>query len=267
MAIPGSYAILLPNGDRRPAQGEVMLSAEARQCIDQYWADELAILPDLLHSQALMVLPLSESSDSFCFVFQHQAFTCVRVPPSYYEHLHQAISPHDHASLLMPAWWQRALATTPHRAVGPAYLGYADAEQFRPDTRHPARLLTPVDAAALAAFASTVGPLAWKHSGLGESPQAIAGCWEGDRLVAAAGYTVWGGTLAHIGVTTHPACRGSGYGGSVVSAIGLHALERSYLLQYRTLCANSASMAIAAALAFEAYATTLFIALGTAPGG
>jgi RimJ/RimL family protein N-acetyltransferase len=244
-----------------------MLSAEAIQRIDQYWAEELAIAPAVLHSQALMVLPLPESSAAFCFVFEHQPFTCVRVPPSSYEHLHQAISPHDHASLLMPAWWQRVLRATPHRAVGPAYLSYADAEPFRSVIRHPARLLTPDGRAALAAFASAVGPLAWQHSGLGHEPQPIAGCWEGDRLVAAAGYTLWGGALAHIGVTTHPERRGSGYGRSVVSAIGRHALERGYVLQYRTLCANSASMAIAAALGFEAYATTLFIALDTAPGG
>jgi RimJ/RimL family protein N-acetyltransferase len=244
-----------------------MVSAEAIQRIDQYWAEELAISPDLLHSQALMVAPLPASSASFSFVFRHHAFTCVRVPASYFEDLRQVISSHDRPSLLTPAWWQRALATTPHRAVGPAYLGYADAEQFRPDTRRPARLLTPDDAAALAAFASAVGPLAWEHSGLGHEPQPIAGCWEQGRLVAAAGYTVWGGTLAHIGVTTHPASRGSGYGRSVVSAIGRHALERGYVLQYRTLCANSPSMAIAAALGFEAYATTLFIALDTAPGG
>jgi GNAT superfamily N-acetyltransferase len=244
-----------------------MMSAEAIQRVDQYWAGQLAISPDLLHSQALLVVPLPEGSDSFCFVFQHHAFTCVRVPPSYYEDLHKIISPRDHTELLTPAWWQRAIATTPHQALGPAYLGYADAQQFWPIVRHPTRLLTPADSAPLAVFANAVGPIAWEHSGLGEAPQPIAGCWEDDRLVAAAGYTVWGATLAHIGVTTHPALRGSGYGRSVVSAIGRHALERGYVLQYRTLCANSPALAIAAALGFQAYATTLFLAFEAAPSG
>jgi len=242
-------------------RGELVLSVEASRRIDQYWADQLGISPGLLHSQELIVAPLPESSDAYCSVFHHQAFTCIRVPPPSYEYLHPIISPKDRPSLLTPAWWERALATTPHRAVGPAYLGYAGAEQLRPDVRHPARLLTPDDVAALAAFARGVGPLAWEHSGLGHEQQPIAGCWEDGRLVAAAGYRVWGGTLAHIGVTTHPAYRGGGYGRSVVSAIGLHALERDYVLQYRTLCSNTPSLAIAAALGFEAYATTLFIAL------
>jgi hypothetical protein len=244
-----------------------MISAETQQRVDQYWAGQLTIAPDVLHSQALLVVPLPEPSASYCFVFQHQAFTAVCVPPPYYNYLQQTIRAQTRTSLLAPAWWQRAIATTPHHASGPAYLGYVDAQQFRPVIRHPARLLTPADSAALAVFADAVGPIAWEHSGLGEEPQPIAGCWEGDRLVAAAGYTVWEATLAHIGVTTHPAMRGSGYGRSVVSIIGQHALEHSYVPQYRTLCANSPSLAIAAALGFQSYATTLFIALDAPPSG
>jgi hypothetical protein len=244
-----------------------MMSVEALQRIDQYWADQLAISPDLLRSQALVVLPLPASSDSFCFVFQHQGFTCVRVPPSHYDSLHQIIAPDNHMQLLTPAWWQRAIATTPYQAIGPAYLGYADAVQFRPLIRHPARLLTPADTAALAVFASAVGPVAWEHSGLDEGPQPIAACWEGDRIVAAAGYTVWGEILAHIGVTTHPGLRSGGYGKSVVSVISQNALERGYVLQYRTLQSNSSSLAIAEALGFQAYATTMFIAFGATSHG
>jgi GNAT superfamily N-acetyltransferase len=178
--------------------------------------------------------------------------------------MYRAARSEDRAALLAPAWWQHALAPTGLEAIGPAYLGYADTQQLRPILRHPTRLLTPADAAALEAFAGAVGAVAWEHSGLGK-PQPIAGCWEEDRLVAAAGYAVWGTALAHIGVTTHPAFRGGGYGTSVVSAIGRYALERGYVLQYRTLRENSPSMAIAGALGFQEYATTLFIRLDAAP--
>jgi RimJ/RimL family protein N-acetyltransferase len=242
-----------------------MISAEALQRVDQYWIGQLAISPDALHSLTLLIIPHPEPSNSYCFVFQQRAFTCVRLPATLYDSLHQAIRRQDPVILLTPAWWQRALATTRHEAIGPAYLGYADAQQFQPSIRHPTRLLTPADTAGLEAFASAVGPVAWEHSGLGEEPQPIAGCWEHDQLVAAAGYTIWGAALAHIGVATHPAFRGSGYGTSVVSTIGQHALEQNYVLQYRTLLANSASLAIAEALRFQAYATTLFIALEIAP--
>jgi GNAT superfamily N-acetyltransferase len=194
-------------------------------------------------------------------VFQHQAFTCVRVPPTLYGQLQEAISSQDRAILLAPEWWLEALPTIEQRTFGAAYLGYADALGFRPVIRHPTRMVSPVDSAALEQFASAVGQVAWEHSGLGEQPQPIAGCWQEDRLVAAAGYTVWGGALAHIGVTTDPAARGAGYGRSVVSAIGQHALEHGYVLQYRTLLANHPSLAIAAAVGMQAYATTLFLNL------
>jgi RimJ/RimL family protein N-acetyltransferase len=220
-----------------------MISAESTQQVDRYWAGQLTIPPDAL-----------------------QSFTCVRVPPTLYDHLRQAIGSQDSAILVTPDWWQRTLAKTNIEAIGPAYLGYADAQQFRPVIRHPARLLTPVDSAALAAFAADVGPVAWEHSGLGKEPQLIVGCWQEERLVAAAGYTVWGEALAHIGVTAHPAFLGAGYGKSAVSAIGRHALEHGYVLQYRTLLANRRSIAIAEALGFQAYATTLFVALDPAAG-
>jgi RimJ/RimL family protein N-acetyltransferase len=241
-----------------------MTSVESLHRVDHFWASQLAITPDLLYSQKLLVLANYDTRDSSCRVFQHHTFICVHVPQTHYDRLHQTIGRQDRAHLLTPAWWQQALGTTHREVIGPAYLGYADARQFRPLTRHPTRLLTPSDSAALAAFATTVGPRAWEHSGLGERSQPIAGCWQGDRLVAAAGYTVWGATLAHIGVTADPAVRGSGYGTSVVSAIGNHALENQYVLQYRTLHVNQPSLAIAAALGFQAYATTLVIRLGAA---
>ena len=242
-----------------------MTSAESRQRIDNFWASQLAITPDLLYSQMLLVAPHPDPNNSSCFVFQHYTFTCVNVPQNHYDHLHQTIGPQDRARLLTPQWWQQALGTTRLEAIGPAYLGYADAQQFRPLIRHPPRLLMPSDSAAFAMFATIVGAVAWEHSGLGEGSQPIAGCWQEERLVAAAGYRVWGAALAHIGVTTDPAVRGSGYGTSVASAIGEHALENQYVLQYRTLHANRPSLAIAAALGFQAYATTLVIRLGAAP--
>jgi RimJ/RimL family protein N-acetyltransferase len=242
-----------------------MMLAGTIEQIDQYWAGQLAISPDVLRSSGLLVLALPEPSASHCFVFQRQAFTCIYLPSALYGHLHETIRQQDPAILLTPSWWQRALAAAPHQAIGPAYLGYADAQQFRPAIRHPARLLTSADSAALALFADAIGPIAWEHSGLGKQPQPIAGCWGEERLVAAAGYTTWGATIAHIGVATDPAAGGQGYGRSVVSAIGEHALEHGYALQYRTLLANSPSMAIARALGFQAYAITLFIALDAAP--
>src|SRR5947199_4170938 len=92
--------------------------------------------------------------------------TGVHVPQTTLSRLHQTIGRQDRAHLLAPAWWQQALGTPHQEAIGPAYLGYADRQQFRLLTRHPTRLLTPSDTAALAAFASTVGPVPGNRVGL-----------------------------------------------------------------------------------------------------
>ena len=238
-----------------------MISAESRRRVDHYWSGQLAIATELLDSQELLVLPNPDPADAACRVFQHRACTCVHVPHPHYDRLRQAIERQDRARLLTPEWWRQVFGETRLAAIGPAYLGYADARDFRPAFRHPARLLIPSDAAALAAFAGTVGAVAWEHSGLGKEAQPIVGCWQEGRLVAAAGYTLWGAALAHIGVATDPAVRGAGYGTAAVSAIGEHALASGYVLQYRTLRANRPSMAIAAALGFQSYATTLVLRL------
>lgn len=243
-----------------------MTSAESRQRIDHFWASQLAITPDLLYSHMLLVVPHPDPNHSSCLVFQHHTFTCIHVPQIHYDYLHQTVGPQDHAQLLTPEYWQQFFGTIYLETIGPAYLGYADAQHFRSLIRHPTRLLTPSDSPTLAAFASSVGAVAWEHSGLGEGSQPITGCWQEERLVAAAGYRVWGAALAHIGVTTDPAVRGTGYGTSVVSAIGKHALENGYVLQYRTLYANRPSIAIATALDFQSYATTLVIRLRAATG-
>jgi hypothetical protein len=46
---------------------------------------------------------------------------------------------------------------------------------------------------------------------LGQNP--AAGVYSRERLVALAGYEVWGGYIAHIGLVTHLRYRGRGYAG------------------------------------------------------
>jgi GNAT superfamily N-acetyltransferase len=236
-----------------------MTLAESIDRVHVYWARQLAITPAMLLSSQLSLVPHPEASTgSYIMVFQHRSFTCLRVPSSQYNAIAYAIRQPD-AAPLSPKWWQQLLNDSFAEAIGPAYLGYADSTDFRPTESSSIRLLTPEDDPALRAFAVAVGSVAWEHSGLGDEPQPIVGYWDTNRLVAAAGYTVWGEALAHIGVTTHPAFRGHGYGRAVVSGIGQHALAHGYVLQYRTLLANTPSLAIAAALGFQAYGTSLFI--------
>ncbi|HUU59364.1 MAG TPA: GNAT family N-acetyltransferase [Phycisphaerae bacterium] len=110
------------------------------------------------------------------------------------------------------------------------------------------------------------GETEWEHSGIQFGRPPICGRFEGDTLVAAASYEVWGQRIAHIGVVTHPQHRGKGFGKSVVAAISKCALATRLILQYRTLADNAPSMAIARSFGFQPYARTISVGVGATDG-
>ena len=79
--------------------------------------------------------------------------------------------------------------------------------------------------------------------------------------MALAGYELWGEHIAHIAVVTHPEHRGQRYGTCVVSLLAETVLTQGLIPQYRTLCANAPSIAIATALGFVAYSENLAVRL------
>ena len=143
-------------------------------------------------------------------------------------------------------------------AVGPAYLGYAEAT---PPPEHPARVVGAEDASALAAMRQECDPAEWMHGG-SDLPRPCSAVFVDARIVALAGYEVWGGTVAHLYAITHPAFRGHGFGRSAVAHLAGRALAAGLLPQYRTLASNRASMRLAESLGFHAYATSMAVRLG-----
>lgn len=81
------------------------------------------------------------------------------------------------------------------------------------------------------------------------------------ELAAVAGYEVWDGCIAHLNILTHPARRGRGFGREAVAALARTALDRGLVPQYRVLADNAPSLAVAAAVGFQPYATSLALRL------
>jgi predicted GNAT family acetyltransferase len=81
------------------------------------------------------------------------------------------------------------------------------------------------------------------------------------ELLAAASAPDDGPGVASVGVVTHSAWRGKGYGTAVVSALTADRLANGVVLHYQTLRANAASVAIARALGYHDLATALGIRL------
>lgn len=203
-----------------------MLTDESVAVIEQFWAADHGCSVEALRRDEIVVTPHGRG----IFIWSRQG-AVVALPPS--------------------------LAV--ERVVGPAFIGYADRATFVGGDEGGARLLGDGDRDAVAALREACEPVAWDNGGPSPATIATVGAFRGDALAALASYELWGERIAHIGIVTHPAHRGRGLGKAAVSALSRIIIERGLVAQYRTLLANAPSMAIARALGFQRWATTLSI--------
>jgi len=187
------------------------------------------------------------------------------VPDDWYERVAGRVGWRPPAEVFDVSLLRQVFGSAVDRVIGPAWLGYADASDFRPAPTLGARLLAGQDLAQLERLAAACGTTAWEHSGIDSAHPPIFGCFAGEVLAGAGTLARWGDRLLHLGVVTHPHYRGRGYGKAVVSAMTAHGLAMGGVLQYRTLQANLPSLAIARTLGFQHVALTLAVRL-TPPG-
>jgi GNAT superfamily N-acetyltransferase len=194
-------------------------------------------------------------------VVAHPPACVVAVPPDWYEPAVAGLGHRPPPAVFDEAVLRRVFGDAVRRVVGPAWLGYADAVDFRPAPTMGARLLSDQDLAALRGLAAACGPTEWEHAGIDPACPPLYGCHAGEVLAAAGTLQRWGTRLLHVGIVTHPAQRGRGYGKAVVSAMTADGLASGGVVQYRTLQANLPSVGIARALGFQRFALTLAVRL------
>jgi ribosomal protein S18 acetylase RimI-like enzyme len=227
------------------------LSEEGLRRIDAFWAKGVGCLPEDFHKKGVGVTAGEASGELYAHIFHRLEWIQVDCSPSIYGEVRSAVQGRAPEEMFEPAFWRAALGARVERILGPTYLGYKDvAEEVPIDPR--VRLLGMDEGALLDQLRHGVTAQEWEHSGL-EDCQSIAGYFLDGRLVAAAGYEVWGGTLAHICVTTHAGLRGRGYARACVQSSTEEALNSGLVAQYQTLFENEASIAVARALEFEEY--------------
>lgn len=237
-----------------------MLSSETSTRLDDYWAGKLGCASEALRGEQNLVvaLPANDGSD-YARVFRRGACRVLTCSPSLLPPLarENRLRPNDldDATFLRSALDGRVI-----ELFSRVYLGYADT-MLPGHAESRARLLCANDIPALDELRVSVSPREWEHSGI-DSSQPVAGCFVDSELVAAAGHEVWGGWIAHIGVITAPRYRNHGYGRTAVAAIANHAIGRGLVAQYQTLGSNAASMAVAFALGFCAYAEYTYAVVG-----
>jgi len=234
-----------------------MLNPSVVTIANAYWASHLGCSPHSLFAAPLSIQihggDLADYWGAFA-MFRHGA-AIVSLPSTCADKLKGLLSP-----VLVgcsPDSFARSLDPVASVVIGPASIGYATAVH-RPE--HPARPLTPGDVVALRALQQACDATEWEHGGCAADSRA-SGVFAKDHLVAVASYEVWGGTIAHVSVITHPDFRGQGLGRSAVAHVARRAILSDLLPQYRTLESNAGSIRIAESLGFQHYATSMAVRL------
>lgn len=222
------------------------------QPIDAFWSDTFFGCPPGAYAGPANAVCAHRHLAGYAgfFILRIHEKYVLSVPPPWLPQARK-IAENPELDLFSQAVWADHLPE--FRYIGPAWVGYADAPPPAPP--EDIALLPPGQAEeALHALARACGPEAWGHSGIDGASEAIAAKYDGERLVSAAGYHLWGKTIAHIGIVTDPAYRGRGYARQVLARITADILQKGLIPQYRTLCANGPAIRAAKACGFAEYA-------------
>jgi GNAT superfamily N-acetyltransferase len=131
--------------------------------------------------------------------------------------------------------------------LGAASLAFADHGTVAPVTPEDARPATETDVEAVLSQCSVEER---DESGLPDMDRRWVALGEDGEPAGAAGYAVWGGELAHIGVAVAAASRGEGLGTRAARAATAHAIGHGLVVQWRCRQENLASMRVGERLGF-----------------
>lgn len=234
-----------------------MLPAPAVSIASAYWASHLGCAEAELFSERLRVVPHGADLADYWGVFAlfRSGATLVSAPKARLDLIRECL-----ATLPLPLTPNELIASLSKvavKVVGPAMVAYA---QEVPLPLHAVRDVEESDSPALNQLQQSCTPEEWEHGG-SSIKRGCSGVFLDQQLVATAGCEMWGSSVAHISVVTHPEFRGRGFGRSAVAHVARSAIDDGLLPQYRALESNGASIRLAESLGFRRYATSVAVRL------
>jgi RimJ/RimL family protein N-acetyltransferase len=246
-----------------------LLDSALLEAVDRYWARFLGCAPEALRSNTAQIGVHTGQDDYagrwlkerrvLCYLMEFGGAPIVSLPIGEVESYRAAIAQWQAGTVRMPALVEAVFGKRVLASRGPAFVGYSDLKHFRPAFSSSTRQLMTQDGKAVDRLRAACAVEEWEAGGSEFRPGAMVGAFRGQELAALAGYQVWGDQIAHIAVVTHPAFRGQGHATTAVSALTEMVFERSLVPQYRTLEANTSSLAVARRLGFVQYAASLAV--------
>ena len=239
-----------------------MTADAALERVRAYWTAQLGFDPDRANGVLIARPEGTLTGYNGVYVFRH-GYSCIVSPPAEYRALlRDALAGSTPDAAFNTSTLTAALGGAAGEVVGPAWIGVADEEDFRPPEGLPhVRPLQASDRPALLALRDAAGPHDWDVSAIEPERAPIFGVFERDALLAASSYEPWGEHARAVGVVTHPRHRHHGYGRAVATAATAHALKQGFVMLWQTLESNTPSMAIARTLGYQPYARTIAIRL------
>jgi len=190
------------------------------------------------------------------WIFQHGSAVIISLPEMCMPMATALTGIHDLASGV--AAIRTVVADRIAREIGPVFQGHATPDEFTPRPGPTTTRLSRNNAADLAHLAAACGAEAWEHGDLAVdgSDAHLFGCFRAGRLVAAGKHgPLVDGAFSDLGVVTHPAHRGHGFGAAVASAAMADGFSLGgQVAMYQTLEANHPAVAVARALGIRQHA-------------
>jgi len=234
------------------------LSDSAISRLDAFWATEMCCQPgDFLIPGIAVVERLAPDGSEYAHLFRRGPRLQITCSPSMADLVRSAILELPVEGAFDVALLGQSLGRRADRIIGPTFLGYLDPLEAEPVDSN-VRLLDAADLQSLVEFEQRVPAQDWEYSGL-RAGQPIAGYFVDGEMRSAAGYKVWGGCIAHIGIITRPDSRRSGYARVCVNKIAHYAVAGGLIAQYQTLYANEAAMTVGRARGVEHYADRIYV--------
>jgi GNAT superfamily N-acetyltransferase len=233
--------------------------------VDGYWAAFLGVPRGSLRPAAPAALPHAAALADYRGVYAQSfggAAPLVSLPAELLARFGDGAREAAAGGLDEDERWRALFGARLEAVIGPAAISYADRGTFRPASAHAGvRPLGDADGAALDGLRRAVTEEEWAHGGGDYADSPLFGAFVDGALAARAGYEVWDGRIAHLGVVTHPAHRGRGLGAAAFARAARAALDAGLVAQHRALTSNTNSMRIARRLGFAPYATSLAVRL------
>ena len=233
-----------------------------RSHYDRFWADYLGVSTAELNTSGTSVaehVGLRGYSGVWCFRRNHRLV--ISAPTEVVPHIRRHVESFDAANFSAAAFYEDLFGERFERLIGPAFQGWLPAMNAQPKTGARIEMLASESNPIVDRFRAMCAEDDWATSGLVEARQHFAAVFDGDQVVALAGYRPWTDEAGDVCMLTREDQRKKGFAAAAAWAVVSRASREGKLPLYQTLESNMGAIEVSRRLGYEPYARHVAIRL------